>query len=209
MPQPSRIPRLAVFLFYAGMALVALGWGWLRGEPGVLFVGEARIVARWLPEAPWRPWVEGILLGTLVATAAALVSRLMHAYFRWARVLARELAIRLGPLTLLDVAYLALLSGVAEEMLFRGALQPQVGYVLASLVFGFVHLLPDRRFLPWTASALLMGFVLGGLLELTGNIIAPITAHMLVNFLNLLQIRRVGPLFGVTPEGAEDEEGTE
>lgn len=198
-----------MFLFYAGMALIALGWGFLRGEPGLLFVGEPRIEARWLPDAAWRPWVAGILLGALVAIATALLSRLMHSYFHWARVLSRELALRLGPLSVLDVAYLALLSGVAEELLFRGALQPQVGFVLASLIFGSVHFVPDRRFLPWTASALLMGFVLGGLLELTGSIIAPITAHVLVNFFNLLQIRRVGPLFGVTPGGAEDGEGPE
>ena len=81
--------------------------------------------------------------------------------------------------------------------------------VLASLIFGFVHFVPDRRFLPWTASALVMGFVLGGLLELTGSVIAPITAHVLVNFFNLLQIRRVGPLFGVPPGEAEDREGPE
>ena len=204
MAARPRIPRLAVLLFYAAMVGLAVLWSILRGEPGLLFVGEPRIAAGWLPEAAWKPWAEGLILGALVAIAAALVSRLMHVYFRWARVLASELAQRLGPLSIFDVAYLALLSGIAEELLFRGALQPQVGYVLASLVFGLVHFVPDRRFLPWTASAVLMGFVLGGLLELTGSVVAPIVAHVLVNFFNLLQIRRIAPLFGVA---AEDEEG--
>ena len=80
---------------------------------------------------------------------------------------------------------LAFLSGIAEEALFRGALQPKVGLVAASLLFGLAHFVPRREFAVWTGTTILAGFMLGLLFQKTGNLIAPIVAHFIVNALNL------------------------
>ena len=47
---------------------------------------------------------------------------------------------------------------------------------------------------PWTIFALVLGFALGGLLLLTGSLLAPILAHFTINYFNLHQIEglRVG-----------------
>ena len=106
----------------------------------------------------------------------------------------RELEIEfqkvLGPLECRQIIWLALLSATAEECLFRGTLQPWIGYVPTSILFGLLHFVPIRVFLPWTAFAIVAGFVFGALFDHTGNLIAPIVAHALVNGLNLHLIVR-------------------
>ncbi len=112
---------------------------------------------------------------------------------RWGDALARALAEALGPLSLPDALLLAAASGFAEELFFRGALQPRVGWLLASLLFGCVHFVPRREFLPWTVFAVGAGFLFGGLFLWTGNLVAPIVAHAVVNGVNLpLLVRRYG-----------------
>jgi membrane protease YdiL (CAAX protease family) len=82
------------------------------------------------------------------------------------------------------------LSATAEECLFRGTLQPWLGYVPTSILFGLLHFVPIRVFLPWTAFAMIAGFVFGALFGGTGNLITPIVAHALVNGVNLHLIVR-------------------
>ena len=80
---------------------------------------------------------------------------------------------------------LALLSGVAEEAFFRGALQPQVGLLAASLLFGAAHFVPRRELLLWTVFSIAAGLLLGWLFDATGNLVAPIVAHAGINGVNL------------------------
>jgi len=89
-----------------------------------------------------------------------------------------------------DIVLLAMASGVSEELLFRGWLQPEVGIVAASLLFGAAHVW-DRRALPYGLYAAAMGFVLGGLFTYTGRgLWAPILAHVVNNLIGLLALAR-------------------
>ena len=109
----------------------------------------------------------------------------------WGDRLARNLAEALGRLTVPEALLLAFASGLAEELFFRGALQPRVGWLLASTLFGCVHFVPRREFLPWTGFAIVAGLLFGALFAWTGNLIAPIVAHIVVNGVNLpLLVRR-------------------
>jgi len=78
---------------------------------------------------------------------------------------------------------------VGEEVFFRGALMPWIGLVPQAILFGLLHIGPSKRFLPWTAWALLMGLVFGGLVELTGDLGGAIACHFTINFMNLHFIR--------------------
>jgi membrane protease YdiL (CAAX protease family) len=123
-----------------------------------------------------------LALGALTAAATLSISLLAYRLVPALRSLADELGPELvDRARVRDLALLAVLSGVGEEALFRGALQPLVGLVVASLLFGLVHIGPDRRYLAWTASAIVAGFVLGILYEATGGILAPAVAHALHN----------------------------
>jgi len=131
------------------------------------------------------------LLGLLAGGGLIGVSRLWTRYSRVGRVLAQHLASVLGPQTGMSVVVLALASGLGEEVFFRGALQPRVGLLPASLLFGLAHLAPRRDLALWAGFALLAGLILGALFEYTGNLLAPAIAHVLVNAVNLRWLSRI------------------
>lgn len=177
MEAPNRLVRRAL-LFYAAMLGLALLWRvGLQRES--LLIASAGDTIHWL-----RDPLLGLAAGALVIWGSAELT----ARTQMGETLARILAEALGPLRLRDCLVLALSSGVAEEALFRGALQPEVGLVWASLLFALAHLVPRRALLPWTGFALVAGFVLGGLYAATGNLVAPIVAHVVVNAVNLRRI---------------------
>ena len=179
-PRETGIVRAAT-LFYAGMALLALAIAALRGASPIVAPGRAAAEIDWLLHP---------LLGALAAAVVIGVSVALSSATRWGAALERELGLVLGPLSVRSCLLLAGASGVAEELLFRGALQPWLGYVAASVLFGLAHFVPRRALLPWTAFTLVAGFGLGALYEATGNVVAPVVAHAVVNAVNLRRISR-------------------
>jgi len=175
---PPRPPVVRLALVFYGVLLgAALLWGLLAGRS--LFFASAEAAGRGVD--PLRDLGTGLLAGGIVI----LLSRELTRRSRWGEALARALAGVLGRLSLSQCLYLAVLSGVAEEAFFRGALQPHVGLVAASLIFGLAHFAPRRDLLPWAAFSLGAGLLLGGLFEITGNLLAPVAAHALINAVNL------------------------
>jgi hypothetical protein len=91
-------------------------------------------------------------------------------------------------------AMVALLAGVGEELLFRGALQtklgqwttPIVGLLLTSVLFGLAHALSKLYF----AFAVAVGAFLGWLAFQFNDLIAPMVAHGLYDFLALVYLSR-------------------
>lgn len=172
----ARLVRLAL-IFYALLFAAALCWTRLEARPLALAPSAGpRDGARWLGD---------LALGLGAGGALVLASRALTAASAAGRALADALARLLGRPGPGACVVLALTSGVAEEAFFRGALQPRVGLVAASLLFAFAHFVPRRVFLPWLAFAFAAGLCFGGLLEATGSLLAPIAAHACVNALNL------------------------
>ena len=114
-----------------------------------------------------------------------LVSQQLTRRTRWGERMGRFLGKLLGRLDWRRCLLLAVVSGIAEEALFRGALQPRVGLVAASLLFGLAHFVPRRELLPWTLMSIAAGFLLGWLFDTTGNLVAPVVAHAGINAVNL------------------------
>jgi len=171
--------KLGLF-FYAALFAVALVWSIWSGR-SVFYASQAaaeRGIAPLLDTG----------LGLVVAAATIALSRKITECTRWGDAMGRALAELLGERSVRDCVVLAVASGVAEEAFFRGALQPALGWLLASLVFGLVHFAPRRDLLPWTGFALCAGLVLGALFEFTGNLVAPIVAHVGINAVNLRRL---------------------
>ncbi len=171
-------PRFVLFaaLFYGFLAVAAALWATLRGFD-LRLAGDSLALS--------------LALGVLTSLVTAYLGLLAYRLLPVLREIAEELAPRLidgadrGGLLLVSV-----FSGVGEEAFFRGAVQQEFGLVVASLLFGIVHVGPDRRYLVWTAWAVLAGFLFGALYEVTGGLLAPILAHAAHNAATLLLWKR-------------------
>ena len=88
------------------------------------------------------------------------------------------------------IAVLALTSAVGEEVLFRGGLQPLLGFWWTALIFGLMHGGAARKYRAWALFATAAGLLLGWLTLFTENLLAPILCHLTVNYFNLHLVAR-------------------
>lgn len=194
--------RLAI-PFYLAMGGAA--WLWrvvVRGES--LFRAPGA-------EGAW-PLADSLWLGVGLGLAVVAFSAAWTAWSPAGEALSRFLGQTIGRIGIGQGVALAVASGLGEEMLFRGAVQPELGLVMTSVLFGLMHLVPRWPLVLWAFYAIGIGFVFGLVFEWTGSLWAPVVAHAIVNGVNLpLLSRRYGE--GVVSDDAGDrihlDEGTE
>jgi hypothetical protein len=162
-----------------GAVMVATGTAWalLAGQDGP---------GAWFPR---ERWLADLLLGALLGAGFAAVAWGLFGRIRALRRIERRLV------ALLDMPALrphhalifGLLAGVPEEILFRGALQPTLGLLVTSLVFGALHAVT----LAYFVYAGVAGMLLGALALWRGALWAPVAAHTVVDVIMFaLLIRR-------------------
>ena len=174
---PIPIPTAATVVYVPVLILgLALATFWQRSFPGPNF---------WWPRV-----LDDALIGAAVGMGLVVVTWGLARYLRPLQELEREFRRVLGPLPMHRILALAILSGVAEEAIFRGTLQPWIGFTATSILFGCMHFVPSTIFLPWTLFALGSGFLFGWLFEFRDSLIAPTVAHVTVNAVNLALIVR-------------------
>ncbi|MFO7849517.1 MAG: CPBP family intramembrane glutamic endopeptidase, partial [Spirochaetia bacterium] len=105
-----------------------------------------------------------------------------------ARRMFRAMEDALGGIGYCGAAILAASSALGEEMFFRGAVQPSLGILAASLLFALSHFPIRKELLLWPFYALIMGLILGTLRNLGGDIWSAVLLHFLVNFFGLVFI---------------------
>lgn len=133
-------------------------------------------------------------IGVAVLLGATNHALLVHAPPNWVvngvRAVYHETLVplfaRVGPV---GIVALGAAAGIGEEWLFRGIVQPLVGVIAASVVFGLAHI-GSVRMLPFGVWASIMGLVMGGLATVTGGLVAPMVAHGVYDMLALEYIRR-------------------
>ena len=167
-------PLALATAFYGIFALLALLLRALWFD-GWLHVGDLG----WPSLAP--------MLVALAVTAAVIAGTPWSMRFDWARRLAELIADVFGPLTFWRAVWLGLISGFAEELLFRGALQPMIGLLPAAVLFALAHAVGW-----WWLFALGMGLVLGLLYAWDGNLWPCVLAHAAINAVNLYRLSRQG-----------------
>lgn len=169
---------LFAFLGEGALLLAGLGWILLRdlpltwGEPvpamvaglagaGTLAIAQYAILRHAPPIAP-------------VRSLRRLHQQLLVPMFRHSR--------------LAEIVAISILAGVGEEMLFRGAMQPEWGLLTASLVFGACHV-GNRLTVPLGIWAACTGLLLGWLAMITGGLLAPLVAHITYDAIALGYLR--------------------
>jgi membrane protease YdiL (CAAX protease family) len=182
VPSPPSLPVGRALVFYGVLLVVA--WVWRTGiyDESLWYATEAARVAG-------THWMRDLGLGLALAAIVSLASAASERWTRWGADLADELAGAVGPLSTRACLVLAFASGVAEEAFFRGALQPRVGLVAASLLFALAHPPIRKALRPWTASALVLGLGFGAIFEATGALLAPVALHVAVNTVGLISLR--------------------
>jgi membrane protease YdiL (CAAX protease family) len=184
LPSTTRITTLALVV-YTPLTLGALAWAWFGGDRFAWTLAEP-----WLVAPYWQRLTLSLGLGLALALAVVALTPILIRRTEWARALHAELREIVSPLSSSEITWLALASGFAEELFFRGAMQPVLGLLITSVIFGAVHVGPKRVFLAWTTWAFVMGILLGLIFEATGVLWGAVLAHVWINQRNMAFIRR-------------------
>lgn len=180
------------WIFYLVLALGGILWLGLRdGQIGFKLFFD--------PGSWWIDLGLGLVAGSLLILVWILARQTLPA----ARRLENELAELLGALRTGEVIGLALLSGFAEELFFRGAVQGAWGWIPATVLFALLHAGPGATFRIWTVFAAIAGLTLAGLMIWRGNLLAPVVAHVMVNGINLDRLSRLSETPTSVPSAAE------
>ena len=164
----------------AGIA-VAIGRDPIRTPSWVGLEGDASIL-----------W--SLVLGALLAGATVLSSRVLARHTEWTRELHEALRPAVRDVDGATIAWMAISSGVGEELLFRGLLVPLVGVVASSIGFGLLHQVRGPARWVWAAWAGGMGVLFALVFTVTGSLAGAVLAHVAINGANLRYIRDVEPV---------------
>lgn len=150
----------------------------------LLWVQGRFTVKLWMPAGP-EVWGIGLLIGLLVISLEWGLYQLVPPDWMDDGGLNRFLFQRLS---IWEIFALAVWVAVAEEILFRGALQYWLGITGTSLLFTFVHFRYLKR---WLLMVMLfaVSLLLGWVTEQTGSLVSAICAHFVLNFIGGLLIR--------------------
>jgi membrane protease YdiL (CAAX protease family) len=132
-------------------------------------------------------------LGAGLAAATIAVTPRLVSRFAWARELHDTLRPVVHGAGGLQLAATAAVSGLAEELFFRGMLVQVAGLFIASLVFGVLHQVKGPGRWIWAGWATVMGLLFGAIFCLTGSLVGPIVAHVAINAVNLRYLRDHAP----------------
>jgi membrane protease YdiL (CAAX protease family) len=160
---------------YGIVTVFALGYALFSGEIG-------RILGTDYPS------VNGLLGALAIAAVLIVLSRVGVQAWTPMRRMADELGTVFGAVTLQQAVLLGVMSGVAEELLFRGALWVHLGIEGTSFLFGLVHIVPRRALWFYPVFATIAGLLLGLLRMGSENVLLCMLAHALVNVFNLAWI---------------------
>ncbi|HSM50524.1 MAG TPA: CPBP family intramembrane glutamic endopeptidase [Thermoanaerobaculia bacterium] len=173
---------------------LAAGFYLLLGAAGVVWIGLVREgpipLALFLrPEA----LAGDLLLGGAVGGALLGLWAAARRFLPLAGRLERRLAAALAGSSRQEALALALLSAVAEEVFFRGAVQGAFGLWPAALLFALLHTGPRRDLALWGLFALAAGLAMGGLVAQRGQLAPAVAAHFVVNAVGLWRLAGAPP----------------
>lgn len=134
--------------------------------------------------------------GTMAIICAAIIflyvcQRFMEIQFPSYKNFKKSLAVIFSGVNWFGAAWLALLSSIGEELLFRGALQPFLGVWFTSILFGLLHLDSDGGVCVWTVWAVVAGLILGAVVDVTGSLWPAIAIHFVINFIGIRGLSKI------------------
>jgi len=199
---PAQSPHFAWFAaaFEAAIGVLAIALGWLFDFQPLRLIDatpvgfSAGLAASLLPLA---------LVGLMVRFPVGPVKQLVA-------IIDEMVVPTFRSCNLIDLAGIALLAGLGEELLFRGLLQQGlahaiggvaglwIGLLLASTLFGLLHWVTAT----YALLAGMIGLYFGALWLVSGNLLLPIIAHAAYDFVILAYLL----YFRTPPEAPQQSE---
>lgn len=176
-PTTTNRSQILLLLGVTAIVLMVISQVWLRVSSVVM------LKLTW--NAP--NFLLGLGLALAVSLASSVVYRVWPSYRESANY---YLDLILHPLVLPDLIWVGLLPGLSEELLFRGVMLPEfgldwVGILLSSLCFGALHMTNWQHW-AYVVWATLIGVVFAWSAVVTGNLLVPIVAHVLTNWISAI-----------------------
>lgn len=178
----SQGPLIMAVIFEGGMGVLAVILGWFF---------SMRVISK----VVWD--LEQFLISLAVVLPLALVITLLlhirlEPFVQIRKLLLGYFVPMFSSLSVLDLFLMALLSGVGEELLFRGFLQgiatKYMGVVAAvistNLLFGAAHFVTPL----YGLITFLIGSLLGVSMAYTDNLMVPIVIHSFYNFISFVYL---------------------
>jgi len=199
---PSPHFALVAAIFEGGLAVIAVGLGWLLDVDPMATLRFAWEHVGWALAATLPPL--GLLWVCLICP--------WRPFRRLSRVVDEFMLPLVARCSLAELAVISTLAGLGEEMLFRGIVQAGIarwvekvsfpaawspptveaigvtaGLAAAAVLFGLAHRITNL----YAVLAGLIGLYLGCLWLWTGNLLVPIAVHALYDFLALVYLVKV------------------
>lgn len=200
-PPSPHFPLVAA-IFEGGLAVIAVGLGWLLGIDPMATLSFAWAHVGWVLAATLPPL--GLLWLCLICP--------WRPFRRLSQVVDEFMLPLLARCSVAELAVISTLAGLGEEMLFRGIVQagisrwvesipfpaawPQptveaiavaTGLAAAAVLFGLAHRITNL----YAVLAGLIGLYHGCLWLWTGNLLVPIAVHALYDFLALVYLVKI------------------
>ena len=176
-------------IFEGSLVVVAVGLGWLVGQPPLETFRLSAVDVGWGVAAT----------GPLLAMFWLCLKCPLPPFRRIVRVIDELLTPLFAGCGWGELAVISLLAGLGEEMLFRGVIQRAIenwvgppsgvyiGLIGAAVLFGLAHFIT----LTYALLAGLIGLYLGWLFNETDNLLVPIFAHAVYDFIALVYLVRM------------------
>lgn len=179
------LSRVSSFLRSSTLFYVAMGGvGAL-----VCFYEHNNLISGFSIPADWRAALNLLAIGLMGSGVLLILNYLFEEQFASYKAFRHVLMQMVGAASVPSALYLAFISAVGEELLFRGAIQPVLGLVGTAFLFGLLHLGPQGLISIWTVWAVLSGLLLGWMFDTTQSFWPPLICHFLVNSVSMLRLR--------------------
>ena len=174
-PRPSLLR--GALAFYGIVGLFAVGYAVFSGGSSTLFGERA---------AQGKELAAGLGFALVLAALTRVGARAWKPMGR----AAEAGGALLGPLSVGEALVVALLAGVTEELLFRGALGPGLRIWGATCLGGLVHVVPRRALWLYPFYATAVSLVMSLLRDGSGSLVPPMLAHVVVDAVTLMWVTR-------------------
>ena len=136
---------------------------------------------------------EGLLTGAGLALAGYgfyFFAKKTKKFYEAVELFEQVLSPAFKNLKLIDLFLLSFISGLNEEVFFRGLLFPKVGIILSSLAFGVLHF-PGKKYWIYAVWATCSAALFAYLFSISNSLWLPVIAHAANNFIGMILLMRM------------------